>query len=44
MGKDAPAAPLSLDAVRARIDAVDAELLRLIGERASLAGAVATAK
>lgn len=44
MGKDAPAAPPSLDAVRARIDAVDAELLRLIGERASLARDVAEAK
>ncbi len=36
--------PLSLDAVRARIDAVDAELLRLIDERAGLAGQVAAAK
>jgi chorismate mutase len=44
MGKDAPSAPLTLDAVRARIDAVDAELLRLVGERASLARAVAEAK
>lgn len=44
MGKDAPAAPLTLDAVRARIDAVDAELLRLVGERASLARSVAEAK
>jgi len=44
MGKDAPSAPLSLDAVRARIDAVDAELLQLIGERASLARDVAAAK
>lgn len=44
MGKDAPASPLSLDAVRARIDAVDAELLALIGERAALARAVAEAK
>lgn len=44
MGRDAsPSAP-SLDAVRARIDAVDAELLRLIDERASLAAAVADAK
>jgi chorismate mutase len=34
----------SLDAVRARIDAVDAELMRLVGERASLAGEVAEAK
>lgn len=44
MGKDAPSAPLSLDAVRARIDAVDAELLQLIGERAELAKAVSEAK
>jgi chorismate mutase len=44
MGKDAPTSPLSLDAVRARIDAVDAELLALIGERAALARAVAQAK
>lgn len=44
MGKDAPTSPLSLDAVRARIDAVDAELLALIGERAALARAVAEAK
>ncbi len=36
--------PLSLDAVRARIDAVDAELLRLIDERAGLAAQVAAAK
>jgi chorismate mutase len=33
-----------LDAVRARIDAVDAELLRLIDERAGLAAQVAAAK
>jgi chorismate mutase len=39
----AAAAP-SLDEVRARIDAVDAELLRLIDERAGLASAVAAAK
>lgn len=44
MGKDAPTSPLSLDAVRARIDAVDAELLALVGERAALARAVAQAK
>ena len=44
MGDDAPTPPLSLDAVRARIDAVDAELLTLIGERASLAQAVVAAK
>lgn len=34
----------SLAEVRARIDAVDTELLRLVGERASLAGQVAVAK
>jgi chorismate mutase len=34
----------SLDAVRARIDAVDAELLRLIDERSALAREVAAAK
>jgi len=34
----------SLDAVRARIDAVDAELLRLVDERAALAHDVAEAK
>ncbi|MBI5941180.1 MAG: chorismate mutase [Caulobacterales bacterium] len=44
MGDDAATPPLSLDAVRARIDAVDAELLALIGERAALAKAVAAAK
>lgn len=44
MGRDTLAAPQSLDDVRARIDAVDAELLRLLGERASLAKAVAAAK
>jgi chorismate mutase len=44
MGADAPTPPLSLDAVRARIDAVDAELLALIGERAALAKAVVVAK
>lgn len=44
MGDDAPTPPLSLDAVRARIDAVDAELLTLIGERAALAKAVVAAK
>jgi chorismate mutase len=44
MGADAATPPLSLDAVRARIDAVDAELLALIGERAALARAVAAAK
>jgi chorismate mutase len=44
MGRDVPPATPSLDAVRARIDAVDGELLRLIDERASLAAAVAEAK
>lgn len=44
MGRDTLAAPQSLDDVRARIDAVDTELLRLLGERASLAKAVAEAK
>ena len=37
-------APISLDEVRARIDAVDGELLRLLDERAGLASAVAAAK
>jgi chorismate mutase len=37
-------APPSLDEVRARIDAIDAELLRLLDERAGLAGLVAEAK
>ncbi len=36
--------PPSLDAVRARIDEVDGELLRLIDERAALAAEVAAAK
>ena len=36
--------PPSLDAVRARIDAVDDALLRLLDERAGLAGEVAKAK
>lgn len=44
MGRDVPPATPSLDAVRARIDAVDGELLRLLDERASLAAAVAAAK
>jgi len=44
MGRDVPPAAPSLDAVRARIDAVDGELLRLLDERASLAAAVAEAK
>jgi chorismate mutase len=38
------AAPLSLDDVRQRIDALDGEMLRLVDERASLARAVAAAK
>lgn len=38
-----PAAP-SLDAVRARIDAIDSQLLALVDERASLAREVAAAK
>lgn len=44
MGRDTPPAPPTLDAVRARIDQVDGELLRLIDERASLAASVAQAK
>ncbi len=36
--------PMTLDAVRARIDTVDTELLRLLDERAGLAAAVAAAK
>jgi len=44
MGAEAPAQSLSLDEVRARIDAVDGELLRLIDERAALAAQVAAAK
>ena len=39
-----PQAPPSLDEVRKRIDAIDADLLRLVVERASLAHAVAAAK
>ncbi|HEY8571717.1 chorismate mutase [Phenylobacterium sp.] len=39
-----PVAPPSLDEVRARIDAIDAELLKLLDERAGLAHAVAAAK
>lgn len=42
--KAAQAATPSLDEVRARIDAVDTALLRLIDERAGLASAVAAAK
>ena len=38
------AKPPSLDAVRARIDAIDAELLRLVDERSGLASDVARAK
>ncbi|HEY3696610.1 chorismate mutase [Phenylobacterium sp.] len=38
------ARPPSLEAVRARLDAIDAELLPLIDERASLAAQVAAAK
>jgi chorismate mutase len=38
-----PAAP-SLDAVRARLDAIDAQVLALIDERAGIAGEVAVAK
>lgn len=37
-------APPSLEEVRARIDAIDAEMLRLVDERAGLARAVAAAK
>lgn len=40
----AAGAPPSLDEVRARIDAIDAELLKLVDERAGLASAVAAAK
>lgn len=36
--------PTPLEAVRARIDAIDAELLRLVGERASMPAKVAGAK
>ncbi|HSV04094.1 MAG TPA: chorismate mutase [Phenylobacterium sp.] len=39
-----PAQPPSLAEVRERIDAIDAELLRLVDERASLASVVAAAK
>jgi chorismate mutase len=42
--KPMPSSPPSLEEVRARIDAIDAELLRLVDERAGLAGAVAAAK
>ncbi len=37
-------APLTLDAVRARIDEIDTDLLRLLAERGRMADAVATAK
>ncbi|HEY8617172.1 chorismate mutase [Phenylobacterium sp.] len=40
----AKSAPPSLEEVRTRIDAIDAELLKLLDERASLAKAVAAAK
>jgi chorismate mutase len=42
--KPMPTQPPSLEEVRARIDAIDAELLRLVDERAGLASAVAAAK
>jgi chorismate mutase len=44
LGDDLDKPGPSLDAVRARIDAIDSELLRLVDERASLAKAVAAAK
>jgi len=44
MGAEVPPATPSLEEVRARIDAVDGELLRLIDERAALAAQVAAAK
>ena len=44
MSRETPDAPLSLEAVRARIDAIDAQLLPLLDERAAMAHAVATAK
>ncbi|MET0274500.1 MAG: chorismate mutase, partial [Phenylobacterium sp.] len=37
-------APPTLEEVRARLDAIDTELLRLLDERAGLAGMVAEAK
>src|ERR1700761_10098 len=40
----APDEPLSLDAVRERIDAIDDQVLRLVAERAGLSAAVAKAK
>jgi chorismate mutase len=42
--KPMPSSPPSLEEVRGRIDAIDAELLRLVDERAGLASAVAAAK
>jgi chorismate mutase len=43
-GTDLDQTPPSLDAVRARLDAIDAELLKLVDERAGLARVVAAAK
>lgn len=43
MAESKPAPP-SLDAVRARIDAIDSELLKLVDERSALAREVAAAK
>ncbi len=44
MGDDLDKPTPSLDAIRARLDAIDAELLRLVDERAGLARNVAEAK
>lgn len=44
MGSDATEATPSLEEVRWRLDAIDGELLKLLDERAGLAGAVAAAK
>ncbi len=44
MSTDAADAPLSLDEVRWRLDAIDGELLKLLDERAALASSVAAAK
>ncbi len=44
MGDELDTPALSLDAIRARLDAIDADLLRLVDERAGLAKAVAQAK
>ena len=44
MGSDVTDAKPSLEEVRWRLDAIDDELLKLLDERASLAGAVAAAK